>query len=54
MLEWQTYMLDRFFEVQQSQLLCDNQDLACTPKDPPRRGNMKDMSFRENMEQFIE
>ena len=34
------------FQLQQIQLLCDHQELACTPKDPPRRVNMKGMSFR--------
>ena len=42
----QAYMLERIFKTQQLQLLCDHHELACTPKDPLRRVNMKEMSFR--------
>ena len=34
------------FGIHQFQLLCDNQELASTPKGPPRRVSMKEMSFR--------
>ena len=30
----------------QIQLLCYNQELACTPNDPPRRVNMNETNFR--------
>ena len=46
MLEYQAYMVERVFRFHQFQLLCDHQGLACTPKRPPRRVDMKEMSFR--------
>ena len=39
-------MLERVFRIHQFQLLCDHQELASTPKGPPRRVSMKEMSFR--------
>ena len=38
-------MLDTLFRIHQFQLLCDHQALACTPKGPPRRVSVKEMSF---------
>ena len=38
-------MLERVFQIHQFQLLCDHQELAITPKGPPRRVSMKEMSF---------
>ena len=34
--------LYKFHEIS---LLCDHQELACTPKDPPRRVNMNERSL---------
>ena len=31
-----------FHEFHQIQFLCDHQELACTPKDPPQRLDMKE------------
>ena len=39
-------MLEKVFKTEQFQLLCDHQELSCTPKDPPGRVNMNEMSFR--------
>ena len=39
-------MLESVLKTQRVQNLCDHQELACTPKDPPRRVNMKETSFR--------
>ena len=36
----------RSYRFHQIPLLCDHQALACTPKDPPRRVDMKEMSFK--------
>ena len=35
----------RFYQFHQIPLLCDHQELACTPKDPPRRVDMKEMNL---------
>ena len=35
----------RFYRFHQIPLLCDHQELACTPKDPRRRVDMKEMSL---------
>ena len=35
----------RFYKFHQISLLCDHQELACTPKDPPRRVDMNEMSL---------
>ena len=40
------YILERLYRIHQIRLLCDHQELACTPKDPPWRVSMKEMSFR--------
>ena len=55
-LLWQTWLFEICFgwcwknkqicSSRQIQLLCYNQELACTPNDPPRRVNMNEMSFR--------
>ena len=34
-----------FYKFHQISLLCDHQELACTPKDPPRRVDMNEMSL---------
>ena len=48
------YILERLYRIHQIQLLGDHQELACTPKDPPRRVSMTQMSFRFVMETFVE
>ena len=35
----------RFHQFHQISLLCDHQELACTPKDPPRRVDMNERSL---------
>ena len=35
----------RSYQLNQILLLCDHQELACTPKDPPRRIDMKELSL---------
>ena len=35
----------KLYQFHQIPLLCDHQELACTPKDPPRRVDMKEMSL---------
>ena len=35
----------RFYKFHQIPLLCDRQELACTPKDPPRRVDMNEISL---------
>ena len=35
----------KFCQFHQIPLLCDHQELACTPKDPPRRVSITQMSF---------
>ena len=40
------YILERLYRIHQIQLLCDHQELAYTPKDPPWRVSMTQMSFR--------
>ena len=40
------YILERLYRIHQIRLLCDHQELACTPEDPPWRVSMKEMSFR--------
>ena len=46
---WISWMLleydTRFYRFHEIQLLCDHQELACTPKDPPRLVDMKEMSL---------
>ena len=47
----------RSYQFHQIPLLCDHQELACTPKDPPRRVDMKEASlivFRKNVRKMIE
>ena len=39
-------MLERVFKTPKHQFLRDHQELACTPKDPPRLVNMNETSFR--------
>ena len=34
------------WEIQQFQLLCDHQELACTPKNPPRQVSVNEMNFK--------
>ena len=34
-----------FYKFHQISFLCDHQELACTPKDPPRRVDMKEISL---------
>ena len=34
-----------FYKFHQISLLCDHQELACTPKDPPRRVDMNERSL---------
>ena len=34
-----------FYKFHQISLLCDHQELACTPKDPPRQVDMNEMSL---------
>ena len=34
-----------FYKFHKISLLCDHQELACTPKDPPRRVDMNEMSL---------
>ena len=45
---WLSWMLmeydTRFYRFHEIHLLCDHQELACTPKDPPWRVNMKERS----------
>ena len=51
------YYTRRFYQCHQIQLLCDRQELACTPIDPPRRADMKEVfliSFRKNCYQVID
>ena len=40
------YKHKRFYRNHQLQVLCDHQELAYTPKDPPWRVSMTEMSFR--------
>ena len=44
--EYQAYMLDRVFWLHQLNILCDQQELACTPTGQPHRVDMKEMSCR--------
>ena len=39
-----SYKHVRFYHIHQMPLLCDHQELACTPKHPPRRVDMKETS----------
>ena len=39
------YCMRRVYQFHQTPVLCDHQDLACTPKDPPRRVDMKEISI---------
>ena len=43
-----------FYQCHQIRFLCDHQELACTPKDPPRRVDMKEMCLLFFVRQFIE
>ena len=40
-----SFMHVRFYQFHQSSLVCDHHELACTPKDPPRRFDMIEMSL---------
>ena len=44
----------RFYQFHQIHFLCDHQELACTPKDPPCRVNMKEMILIFLIRTFIE
>ena len=53
---WISWMLleydTRFYRFHEIHFLCDHQELACTPKDPPRQVNMKELSsisFHKNI-----
>ena len=35
----------RSYQFHKTPLLCDDQELACTPKDPPRQVDMNEMSL---------
>ena len=37
--------MQSFYKFHQISLLCDHQELACTPKDPPRRVDMNERSL---------
>ena len=39
------YMRVRCYQFHQVLLSCDNQELACTPKDSPRRADTREMSL---------
>ena len=44
----------RFYPFHQIPLLCDQQELACTPKDTPRRIDMKEFCLSILVRQVIE
>ena len=44
----------RFYQFHKISLLCDHQELACTPKDPPRRVDMKETSVISFIRKLIE
>ena len=55
MLEYYRHI--RFHKIHQIPLLCYHQELACTPKDPPRRVDMKEtglISFYNKIEWTID
>ena len=48
------YVLERLYRIHTKRLLCDHQELAYTPKGPPRRVSMRKIISEILMETFIE
>ena len=53
MLEYQAYMLECVFWLHQLQVLCDHQELAYTPKGPPRRVDVNLYEFQTYLWTFF-